>query len=67
MRDRRSDVEGALTELAYAAVGFAVLGIQRAQVARRRIEAIGPVRLAACVASRLVGEARTAFGRAEGA
>jgi hypothetical protein len=43
MDDLRREIEHAVEEIAYAAVGFAVLGFQRAQVARRRLERCGPV------------------------
>jgi len=40
--DRRREIEQTAEELAYAAVGFAVLGFQRVQVARRQLEKTEP-------------------------
>ncbi|MDA8291983.1 MAG: hypothetical protein M0Z33_09945 [Actinomycetota bacterium] len=62
----REDLEKALAEAAYAAVGFAILGVQRAQVARRAVERLPPVRAAVSAASRVVSEARDALLRSPG-
>jgi len=43
MADIRREIGHTVEELAYAAVGFAVLGFQRAQVARRSLERCDPV------------------------
>lgn len=42
MDDLRREIERTVEELAYAAVGFAVLGFQRAQVTRRKVERCAP-------------------------
>lgn len=47
MADLRREIEGAVEEIAYAAIGFAVLGIQRAQVARRQLGICDPLAFAA--------------------
>ncbi len=43
MEDLRSDVGRVVEDAAYTVVGLAVLGLQRAQVARRRLERARPV------------------------
>ncbi|HUY30705.1 MAG TPA: hypothetical protein VMV02_06920 [Acidimicrobiales bacterium] len=64
MSDLRAELEGAMAELAYAAVGFAVLGVQRATVARRQLEGCAAVRVATGAAGRAYEQARAAFDRA---
>jgi len=58
--DLRDDVENAAAELAYAAIGFAILGAQRAQVARRQLERCAAMRSLADVAARVARQARSA-------
>jgi hypothetical protein len=43
VEDLRHEIGHVAEEVAYTAVGFAVLGFQRAQVVRRKIERLGPV------------------------
>jgi hypothetical protein len=58
VEDLRGDLGRALEEIAYVAVGFAILGVQRAQVARRELERCVPGAVADRVAravARVVG------------
>ncbi len=64
--DLRKEIEHTAEELAYAAVGFAVLGFQRAQVARRQLGRCDPVTVLTDPLTRLAEQVRQVFSAAGG-